>query len=219
MVVLAGSCADVHTLEADLPGYVEEMVLVQDDSPCTPRASNRLAVRTAPAGSAAPGLVPHAGLLAARGEYIVLLEANSMSPNEIPHYLHYLEIGYDFVKGSRFMAGGESASYSAVHRAGRRALLSAARLLYGQQLTDLWYGFCAFRRSFLDLLDLENGKAEMGPEIVTHALHNGLRIAEVPSVERPHRRSTPFLRTVQDGSRILRTLIDERPRNVVWRHL
>ncbi len=164
------------------------------------------------------GDIPHAGLLAATGDLVVLMNADgTMSPQEIPHYLHYLDSGYDFVKGSRFIAGGDFADYPLSRRIGHRALLRVARRLYGQHLTDLWYGFCAFRRSFVDLLDLREDGVELGAELVTHALHYGLRVAEVPSLELPRRHGPPHPRTVRDGARILGTLLDERPHNTLWR--
>ncbi|QES04508.1 glycosyltransferase [Streptomyces venezuelae] len=176
------------------------------------------AVREIGTWDASRGDVPHAGLLAAAGDLVVLMNADgSMSPHEIPHYLHYLDSGFDFVKGSRFIAGGDFADYPLSRRLGHRALLRVARQVYGQHLTDLWYGFCAFRRSFVDLLDLREDGVELGAELVTHALHYGLRVAEVPSLElpRPHGPSHP--RTVRDGARILGTLLDERPHNALSR--
>ncbi|MFC9595098.1 glycosyltransferase family 2 protein [Streptomyces sp. NPDC056944] len=168
------------------------------------------------------GDIPHAALLAATGDLVVLMNADgSMSPHEIPHYLHYLESGYDFVKGSRFIAGGDYADYPLSRRLGHRALLRVARRLYGQHLTDLWYGFCAFRRPFVDLLDLREDGVELGAELVTHALHYGLRVAEVPSLELPRRHAgrhdLPHPRTIRDGARILGTLLDERPHNALSR--
>ncbi|MER7952207.1 glycosyltransferase family 2 protein [Streptomyces sp. NPDC096079] len=164
------------------------------------------------------GDIPHAALLAATGDLVVLMNADgSMSPHEIPHYLHYLESGYDFVKGSRFIAGGDYADYPLSRRLGHRALLRVARRLYGQHLTDLWYGFCAFRRPFVDLLDLREDGVELGAELVTHALHYGLRVAEVPSLELPRRHGPPHPRTVRDGARILGTLLHERPHNALSR--
>ncbi|MGW0121211.1 glycosyltransferase [Streptomyces sp. NPDC003327] len=74
------------------------------------------------------GDVPHAGLLAATGDPVVVMNADgTMSPHEIPHYLHYLESGCDFVKGSRFIAGGDAADYPLSRRVGHRALLRVAR--------------------------------------------------------------------------------------------
>ncbi|MFB6842013.1 glycosyltransferase family 2 protein [Streptomyces sp. NPDC056361] len=208
---------DLDTLLGQVPSSVREVVLV--GAPAGDRgAPPGLTVRSVGAWDFEKGDTPHAGLLAATGDLIVLMNADgSMSPDEIPHFLHYLENGYDFVKGSRFIAGGDVAASSLVRRLGHRALLRVARRLYGQRLTDLWYGFCAFRRSFVDLLDLREDGVELGAELVAHALHYGLRVAEVPSRELPCRHGATRLGTIRDGARILGTLLDERPHNALSR--
>ncbi|NUK87550.1 glycosyltransferase [Streptomyces lunaelactis] len=218
--VLDGTC-DITWLLGQVPDCVEEVILVGDvrgHSPDGPVSRGGPCLRTVEQRTEGAGDVFHAGLLAAGGEHVVLIDSNgSMSPGEIPRYLHYLENGYDFVKGSRFIAGGGSVGYPLLRRVGQRVLLRVARRLYGQQLTDVWYGFCAFRREFLRLLDLRGDGVELGAEIVAHALHYGLRIAEVPSLELPRRDGASNLRTVHDGARILRTLLDERPRTALVR--
>ncbi|XEC29739.1 glycosyltransferase [Streptomyces fradiae] len=202
-----------------LPPAVREVVLVGAGPAVSGRAApTGVAVRRLGRWDCAGGDVPHAGLLAATGDRLVLMGADgSMSPREIPHYLHYLDSGFDFVKGSRFIAGGDSADYPLLRRCGHRALLRLARQLYGQRLTDLWFGFCAFRREFLGLLDLRADRVELGAELVTHALHYGLRVAEVPSLELPSHHGPSHPRTVRDGSRIFGTLLDERPHNALLR--
>ncbi|MEU6988093.1 glycosyltransferase [Streptomyces sp. NPDC046324] len=224
---------DTDRLLEQVPAEVREVVLVGSASGES-TADEGSATATGPSGPSGArasvtvrrlgpwnceaGDIPHAGLLAATGEHIVLMGADgSMSPKEIPHYLHYLESGYDFVKGSRFIAGGDFADYPLLRRLGHSALLRLARQLYGQHLTDLWYGFCAFRRGFVDLLDLREDGVELGAELVTHALHYGLRIAEVPSLELPCHHGLSHTRTVRDGARILGGLLDERPHNALHR--
>ncbi|MEU3479553.1 glycosyltransferase family 2 protein [Streptomyces sp. NPDC033754] len=196
-----------------VPEVVRDVVLIGGPTGAGP-VRDGMTVRTLGVWDFSRGDIPHAGLRAATGDLIVLMDADgSMSPDEIPHFLYYLESGFDFVKGSRFIAGGEVADYPLARRLGHRALLRVARRLYGQQLTDLWYGFCAFRRGFVDLLDLHEDGVELGAELVTHALHYGLRVAEVPSRELPRRHGPSHPRTVRDGARILGTLLDERPHN------
>ncbi|MFF0558918.1 glycosyltransferase family 2 protein [Streptomyces sp. NPDC004266] len=213
--------AALDRLLDQVPSSVREVVLVGgpagEDAP-----REGLSVRRLGDWDSTRGDIPHAALLAATGDLVVLMNADgTMSPHEIPHYLHYLESGYDFVKGSRFIAGGDYADYPLSRRLGHRALLRIARRLYGQHLTDLWYGFCAFRRPFVDLLDLREDGVELGAELVTHALHYGLRVAEVPSLELPRRhegRHGPsHPRTIRDGARILGALLAERPHNTLSR--
>ncbi|GGW03117.1 hypothetical protein GCM10010230_37410 [Streptomyces narbonensis] len=204
-------------LLGQVPEYVRDVVLIGGPTGAGP-ARDGTTVRALGVWDFTRGDIPHAGLRAATGDLIVLMDADgSMSPHEIPHFLHYLESGFDFVKGSRFIAGGAAADYPLGRRIGHRALLRVARRLYGQQLTDLWYGFCAFRRGFVDLLDLREDGVELGAELVTHALHYGLRVAEVPSRELPSRHGPSHPRTVRDGARILGTLLDERPHNALSR--
>ncbi|MFF3315936.1 glycosyltransferase family 2 protein [Streptomyces sp. NPDC003035] len=214
---------DTGRLLARVPSDVREVVLVGRGTSTSTDTDMRTAHGTVRVRRLGPwnceaGDIPHAGLLAATGDHIVLMGADgSMSPEEIPHYLHYLNSGYDFVKGSRFIAGGDFADYPLLRRLGHSALLRLARQLYGQHLTDLWYGFCAFRRGFVDLLDLRQDGVELGAELVTHALHYGLRIAEVPSLELPHPHGSPHPRTFRDGARILGGLLQERPHNALHR--
>ncbi|MFE0642979.1 glycosyltransferase family 2 protein [Streptomyces sp. NPDC058877] len=212
--------AALDRLLEQVPTGVQEVVLIGAPAPRGGKreGNGRMDVRRLGPWDATRGDIPHAALLAATGDLIVLMNADgSMSPHEIPHYLHCLDSGYDFVKGSRFIAGGDCADHPLSRRLGHRALLRVARRLYGQHLTDLWYGFCAFRRPFVELLDLHEDGVELGAELVAHALHYGLRVAEVPSLELPRRHGPSHMRTIRDGTRILGTLVDERPHNALSR--
>jgi glycosyltransferase involved in cell wall biosynthesis len=154
-----------------------------------------------------------AGFAAARGDIIVAMDADgSMSPTEIPNLLYFLEHGFDFVKGSRFMVGGGSLDITPIRRAGNRALVGLANRLYRTQLTDLCYGLFAFRRAFLDDLDLRSTGFEIETEITARAVLIGLRVTEAPSMELPRRTGTSNLRTFRDGARVLQTLFHERAR-------
>jgi glycosyltransferase involved in cell wall biosynthesis len=151
------------------------------------------------------------GFKHATGETIVMMDADgSMSPREIPRFLHFLDDGYDYVKGSRFVAGGGSLDITPLRRLGNLALLLSVKALYQTTITDLCYGFCAFRRCFLDHLDLRSEGFEIETEMTLHALRAGLRIAEVPSLELPRRSGQSNLRTFRDGARVLRTVLSER---------
>ncbi|MFC1407987.1 glycosyltransferase family 2 protein [Streptacidiphilus sp. N1-12] len=198
-----------------IPRCVDEVILVDGDSS---DATLRMAahclptVRSVPQRGPGKGSALRTGFGAATGEYVVMLDADgSMWPGEIPHYLHFLDNGYDFVKGSRFVAGGGSLDLTRIRSLGNRALLTVVNRLYDTMLTDLCYGYCAFRRSFLDELDLRSTGFEIEAEMVAHALRSGLRIAEVPSLELPRRNGRSHLHAVSDGRRVLRTLLAERP--------
>ncbi|WP_441248988.1 glycosyltransferase family 2 protein [Kitasatospora sp. McL0602] len=198
-----------------IPRCVGEVILVDGSSSdatlaiaehCLP------SVRSVQQSGPGKGNALRTGFQAATGEYIVMMDADgSMWPGEIPHYLHFLDNGYDFVKGSRCIAGGGSLDFTLLRSLGNRALLLVVNQLYRTRLTDLCYGFCAFRRSFLDTLDLRSSGFEIEAEMIAHALRSGLRIAEVPSLELPRRSGRSHLHAVADGRRVLRTLLAERP--------
>ncbi|MDW5610196.1 glycosyltransferase family 2 protein [Mycolicibacterium sp. jd] len=148
------------------------------------------------------------GFFAASGDIIVMMDADgSMAPQEIRHYVHFLRNGYDFVKGSRFIGGGGSLDITAFRKLGNRFLLGVFNSLYDSDLTDLCYGFCAFHRRYLELLELSATGFEIEAEMTVRAMQAGLRIAEVPSLEMPRRSGKSNLRAVRDGTRVLRTVL------------
>jgi glycosyltransferase involved in cell wall biosynthesis len=170
---------------------VDEIILVDGestDATLITARSYRPDVKVVAQEGTGKGSALRTGFLAATGDVIVMMDADgSMSPQEIRHYVHFLANGYDFVKGSRFMGGGGSLDITPFRRLGNRFLLSVFNNLYGTELTDLCYGFCAFHRRYLDLLDLTATGFEIEAEMTVRAVQSGLRIAEVPSLEMPRR--------------------------------
>jgi glycosyltransferase involved in cell wall biosynthesis len=194
-----------------VPSCVDEIVIVDGhstDATIVTARSTRSDIRVVTQTGVGKGDALRAGFAAANGDIVVMIDADgSMSPQEIPHYLYFLEHGYDFVKGSRFMAGGGSLDITTLRRTGNRALLRLVSSLYGASMTDLCYGFLAFHRRYLDFLDLTTTGFEVEARLVISAIQSGLRIAEVPSLELPRRSGTSNLRTFRDGTRVLRTVL------------
>jgi glycosyltransferase involved in cell wall biosynthesis len=201
---------------------VSEIILVDGnstDATLITARSCRPDLRVVPQEGIGKGSALRAGFLAATGDIIVTLDADgSMEPGEIRHYLHFLSNGYDFVKGSRFIAGGGSSDITPFRRLGNRFLLTVFNTLYHGDLTDLCYGFCAFHRRYLELLGLSATGFEIEAEMVVRAMHAGLRIAEVPSLELPRRTGKSNLRSIRDGIRVLRTVVRDH-RSGVTGHL
>jgi glycosyltransferase involved in cell wall biosynthesis len=190
---------------------VTEIILVDGDSTdvtiVTARRS-RPDVRVVPQQGPGKGSALRTGFLAATGDIIVMMDADgSMSPSEIPHYVHFLANGYDFVKGSRFISGGSSLDITRFRRLGNRFLLGVFNSLYHGHLTDLCYGFCAFDRRYLEHLHLSATGFEIEAEMTVRAMQAGLRIAEVPSLELPRRSGESNLHAIRDGVRVLRTVL------------
>jgi hypothetical protein len=197
-----------------IPACVDEIVIVDghsSDATLTTALSCRPDIRIVTQQGVGKGDALRTGFEISSGDLIVMIDADgSMSPREIPHYLHFLDNGYDFVKGSRFIGGGGSRDITTMRRLGNKGLLHLVNVLYGTQLTDLCYGFCAFRRRYLPFLNLMTTGFEVETALTISAVRSGLRIAEVPSLEMPRRYGNSNLRTFRDGLRVLQTIIQGR---------
>jgi glycosyltransferase involved in cell wall biosynthesis len=177
-----------------VPSCVDEVILVDGDSTdATPlmARSCRPDIRIVSQDRPGKGSALRAGFQAATSEVVVMMDADgSMSPQEIPRFLYFLD--------------------NRLRRLGNRSLLTLVNLLTDSRLTDLCYGFCAFRRRYLEHLGLSASGFEIETELVLGALRAGLRIAEVPSLELPRRSGRSRLRTFRDGDRVLRTVLRHR---------
>lgn len=202
----------------NLPDCLDEVILVDGNSRDVSVAAARACrsdIRIVTDAAPGKGNALRAGFAAANGDLIVAMDADgSMDPAEIPRFLYFLENGFDFVKGSRFVGGGGSLDITQLRKLGNRGLLAAASVLFDfdSPFTDLCYGFFAFKRCYLDHLDLHCSGFEIETELTIRAYVTGLRIVEVPSLELPRRSGRSNLHAVRDGMRVMRTLLCERQR-------
>ena len=164
------------------------------------------------------------GFHAARGDIIVMIDADgSMDPGEIPYYVRALTEGADYAKGSRFTIGGGSADITRVRALGNRALNSVTNRLHGSDYSDLCYGYNAFWRRVLPILDLDPGHVDDDPQqrlwgdgfevetLINIRVHNAsLAISEVASFETRRLHGVSNLNAVSDGLRVLRTIMVEK---------
>lgn len=197
-----------------LPAEIDEVILVDGDSKDnTVDVSRALRPDIRVIGQDRPGkgAALRAGFAAARGEIIVMIDADrSMDPVEIERFLALIAEGYDLVKGSRFMGDGGTTDMERIRRYGNAALRGMANSLYRTRFTDLCYGFMAFRREHLPALALSGDGFEIETEIVVRACKSGLRIGEVASFEQPRGHGESNLNTWRDGTRVLRVMLAHR---------
>jgi glycosyltransferase involved in cell wall biosynthesis len=211
VIPVKNEAANIAWVLEQIPSCVDEIILVDGHSTDVTLVTARYCrpdIRVVTQQGSGKGSALRTGFLAATCDVIVMMDADgSMAPQEITHYLHFLANGYDLVKGSRFMGGGGSLDITPFRKLGNRSLLGIFNRLYGAHLTDLCYGFCAFHRRYLPHLHLASTGFEIEAEMTVHAMQAGLRIAEVPSLEMPRRAGRSNLRSVQDGSRVLCTVL------------
>jgi glycosyltransferase involved in cell wall biosynthesis len=155
------------------------------------------------------GAALRAGFNASRGDIIITLDADgSANPAEMPLFVGALLSGADFVKGSRFQQGGGTDDMEWYRRLGNWGLVELVKLRFGGRFTDLCYGYNAFWRDVLPLIEIDNDDGfEIETSMNIQAMRAGLNVYEVPSTEAPRINGVSNLRTIPDGFRVLSTII------------
>lgn len=153
-------------------------------------------------------------------DIVVMIDADgSTDPAEIPDFVAALVSGADFAKGSRFTSSGGSDDITQLRRVGNMGLNWLVNQLFATRFTDLCYGYNAFWRRHLSVLDLPRTDVQEaqwgdGFEIETvinvRVARNGLKIKEVSSFEGKRIYGRSNLNAVTDGLRVLRTIGRER---------
>ena len=196
-----------------LPEIVTEVVLVDGFSTDgTVEVARKLypSIRVINEARRGKGLALRRGFEAATGDIIVMLDADgSADPEEIPFFVGALLSGVDFAKGSRFLQGAGTSDMEWYRQWGNQLFTTMARVFFGGQYTDLCYGYNAFWRRVLPLLDLDADGFEIETQLNVRALHAGLHIAEVPSFEKLRITGVSNLKTFPDGWRVLKTIFNE----------
>jgi hypothetical protein len=97
-----------------------------------------------------------------------------------------------------------------VRRVGNWMLAGAVRTAFGGRYSDLCYGYNAFWRHVLPLIDGEADGFEIETFLNVRALAAGMKVVEVPSYEGRRVHGLSNLHTFHDGYRVLRTITRER---------
>lgn len=202
-----------HVFER-LPNGVNELIVVDGystDSTVDVARELRPDVRVVLQDRKGKGNALACGFAAARGDILVMIDADgSTDPSEIPSFIRPLINGADFVKGSRYMAGGGSADITRMRSLGNRALGLGVNLIFGTNYTDLCYGYNAFWRRCLPHLHVTCDGFEVETVINVRAAKAGFNVVEVPSYEQSRIYGLSNLNAWRDGKRVLKTILSER---------
>jgi Glycosyl transferase family 2 len=123
-----------------------------------------------------------AGLAVARGEYIVMGDADETYPLwELAPFVERLATGDDLVMGSRFEGTihGEAMPWLNRH-VGNPILTGMLNLFFGVKVSDAHCGMRAVRKDALPVLDLHSTGMEFASEMVFKAFRRKLRVSEIP---------------------------------------
>src|SRR6266540_3983097 len=151
-----------------------------------------------------------AGLAIARGEYIVMVDADlTYDFGEIPRFVQELEEGAQLVVGNR-MQSIKPGAMPLLSRLGNPLLSGFLNVLHRTNIRDVHCGMRALRRDVLPALNLRTVGMEFASEMVIRATRERLDVREVP-IELHPRVGTSKLSPFRDGWRHLRVILVYNP--------
>jgi glycosyltransferase involved in cell wall biosynthesis len=123
-----------------------------------------------------------AGLEAARGDYLVMGDADDTYPlDALAEFVDRLDEGDDLVIGSRFKGTIHGDAMPFLNRfVGNPILTGLLNVLFGVKVSDAHCGMRAVRREALPVLDLHSTGMEFASEMVFKAYRRGLTVSEIP---------------------------------------
>jgi glycosyltransferase involved in cell wall biosynthesis len=155
-----------------------------------------------------------AGFAAARGEYIVMADADlTYDFADIPRFLAGLQDGADMIVGDR-MSNIHPGAMPWLHRYIGNPLLSGfLNVLFHTGVNDAHCGMRAVRRDRLEQLGLRTTGMEFASEMIVRAAKERLDIREIP-IEYHPRGGESKLSSFRDGWRHLRFLLLHSPNHL-----
>jgi glycosyltransferase involved in cell wall biosynthesis len=151
-----------------------------------------------------------AGLAVARGNYIVMVDADlTYDFGEIPKFVRELENGAQVVIGNR-MQDIKPGAMPLLSRLGNPLLSGFLNVLHRTNVHDAHCGMRALRRDVLPALNLRTVGMEFASEMVIRATREQLDVREVPIALHP-RVGTSKLSPFRDGWRHLRLILVYNP--------
>jgi glycosyltransferase involved in cell wall biosynthesis len=172
---------------ADQP-LVGEIIIIDDAS--TDNTQNKLASLAALPISLkifrhtinqGKGAALRTGITAATFPYVIIQDADlEYDPREYPKILEPLtEDRADVVYGSRFLGGSAHRVLYFWHRVGNGLLTLLSNMCTNLNLTDMETGFKAFRREFIQKIQIQEDRFGFEPEITAKLARHGARFYEV----------------------------------------
>jgi glycosyltransferase involved in cell wall biosynthesis len=204
-VILAREALDAHGLDGEI--VVSDNASTDGSAALAASAGARVSHERRPGY----GSAYLAGFKAARGRYIVMVDADlTYDFADIPRFVQELDAGAHMVIGDR-MDNIHPGAMPWLHRyVGNPVLTGILNLFFRTGVKDAHCGMRAVRRDVLPQLDVRTTGMEFASEMVIRAAREGLDIRQVPIEYRP-RAGESKLSSFRDGWRHLRFLLVHSP--------
>ena len=210
------TCVDKALAALHENGIAGEVIVADNGSTDGSQAiATEHGARVVPVPIRGYGAALNAGILAARGKYVLMADADDRyNFAHIPRFLAELRKGADLVMGNRFAGGIGPGAMPPLHRyLGNPVLSWMGRTLFSTPVGDFHCGIRAFSRSAYEQLALRTTGMEYASEMVVKSSLLKQRMVEVPTtLQKDGRSRPPHLKTWRDGWRHFRFLLMYSPR-------
>jgi glycosyltransferase involved in cell wall biosynthesis len=204
-------CVAIARRVLDEHGLAGEVIVVDNGSDDGSGALARMAgARVVDEPRRGYGSAYLAGFTEARGDYIVMIDADlTYDFAEIPRFIRELDGGAELVMGNR-MNAVQPGAMPLLSRIGNPLMSRFLNLLFRTPVRDTWCGLRAFRRDVLPVLALQATGMELASEMVIRAARAGLETRELPIALHP-REGESKLSPFKDGWRSVRLMLVYHP--------
>ncbi len=208
-----GTCVDrlIAALEKlELP---TEIIVSDNSTDRTPEIASKRGATVITPDKKGYGYAYRQGFEAARGEYVVIGDADTTYDfGELPALFERMEeTGADMILGSRLDGTIKPGAMPPLHQyVGNPLLTALLNFCYDAGVSDAHSGFRLIRREVLDDLELRTSGMEFASEMIMAASSQGYSIAEVP-ITYHERAGETTLHSFQDGWRHIRFMLLNAP--------
>lgn len=144
----------------------------------------------------------------ARGEAVIIMDADgSHNPNDIPKLMSKLTENNIVIASRYHKGGGRSDDDTLIRKLGNWLFTKLINLVHRVNVTDSLYLFSAISRENFKKLNLQSRGYAICIEFLVKAKRAGLRIEEIPAIERPRLHGKSKVNAFRDGLKILKAIL------------
>ena len=150
------------------------------------------------------------GMNEANGNIIVTIDADcSHIPEEMGMMIDGIKKGYHVCMGSRFLKGGGTEDMPWHRKFGNKIFVSIVNAIWNSKYTDMCYGYRCFSKDSLKQMNLISDGFSIETKISIKAAKRGMKVLEIPSLEKARRAGEGKLRTFRDGYKVMKIILNE----------